>query len=349
MSSLNSSSPSSETSEPQAAPAARKPGFGWLSYGSFGSILVLGAWIVIRWLPADTNAEQVLLPGINENGAASSEVIQPRPESNAPKKLTAAELAKLPLPDRISQRVIDQAEHPFDPLLIVARTCLETIDRDIRDYSATLISQVRVKGELMPPRKLACKIRHPSDDPSDLVPFSVYTRFKEPTRIAGQEAIWVEGWNEGNLVAHLTGLANVKRFYLAPESSYAMEGNRYPIYEIGFRNLLAKMVEVGLRDREHGECQVTVKKNLEIDGRPCTMLEVQHPVKRDHFEFHIARIYIDDEREFPLGYEGYLWPKEEGGEPELLEKYFYTEVQTNVGLQDIDFDPANEKYSFPSW
>ena len=94
---------------------------------------------------------------------------------------------------------------------------------------------------------------------------------------------------------------------------------------------------------------VTVKKDLELNGRKCMMLEAKHPVKRDHFEFHIARIYIDYETEFPVAYEGFLWPQEPGGEPVPLEKYYYSDIKLNVGLKDIDFDPANKEYAYPSW
>ena len=84
------------------------------------------------------------------------------------------------------------------------------------------------------------------------------------------------------------------------------------------------------------------------NGRKCVMLEVMHPVQREHFEFHVARIYLDQELEIPIAYEGFSWPEEEGGEPVLEEKYFYTELKLNVGLQDSDFDPSNPSYDYPA-
>lgn len=308
------------------------------------SALVVGCLIAARFLRPQADAQQMELPIISSKDASDT---TPKANSdNNPAKVAAR--SSRSLPNRVSQAEIDAAEHPFDPLLVVANECLQKIDEEIFDYTATLTSQVRIDGTLNNPRTLFCKIRHPREEPNKNT-FSVYTRFIKPDSVKGQEAIWVDGWHEGNLVAHITGFANLKRFYLPPTSSYAMDGTLHPITEIGFRKLLVKMCEVAKRDRQHGECTVTVTKNLVINGRECTMFEASHPKPRDHFEFHIARIYIDNELEIPLAYEGFLWPEKEGGQPLLLEKYYYSDVKCNVGLTDIDFDPANEEYDYPSF
>ena len=323
----------------------RRRRIGWKSYTLLAIVLVVGGILATRMIQASAD-ENTGIPTKIEIASTS--------EQAAATEQTAASPAETPEPtgpliDRITQQTIEDASHPFGPLLELAEECLATIDADIQDYTATLTSQVRVDGELMPEKQLFCKIRHPRTTGDDLAPFSVYTRFLHPANNRGQEAIWVDTWNKGNLVAHLSGLANVKRFYLQPESKYAMDGNLHPIYDIGFRNLIVKMQAVGQNDLQYDECEVRVDRNLEINGRPCVLLEARHPEQRDHFEFHIARIYIDAERRFPLAYEGYEWPTEPGGEPVLIEKYYYTDVQTNVGLVDLDFDPANPDYQYPSW
>ena len=249
---------------------------------------------------------------------------------------------------RIDQATIDTAEHPFDPLLAVAEKALQQTDETVTDYKAIIVSQVRVKGKLLPEQKVACKIRHPRTSGGNQLGISVYMKFLSPASSADQEVIWVEGQHDGNLIAHTTGLMNIARFHLKPDSMLAMRNSRHPITEIGFRNLMAKIVEQGTRDRKYGECEVTVKRNIGIEDRKCVMLEVMHPVKREHFEFHIARIYLDQELEIPIAYEGFSWPEEEGGEPVLEEKYFYTQLKLNVGLQDSDFDPSNPDYDYPA-
>ena len=256
------------------------------------------------------------------------------------------ELVENSLLSQLDQQTIEAAEHPFDPLIEVATIALEKIDETVVDYTGTIVSQVRINRRLQPEQKMICKIRHARATGDDSCGFSVYLRFIKPN--AGQEVIWVDGSNDGKLVAHATLFGAPRRASLKPDSMLAMMNSRHPIMDIGFRNLLAKIKEKGSRDREHGECEVTIKRNLEIEGRKCVMLEVTHPVKRKHFEFHIARVYLDQELEIPIGYEGFLWPKLEGGEPQLLEKYFYTDLKFNVGLKDSDFDPDNEAYDFPA-
>ena len=248
---------------------------------------------------------------------------------------------------RIDNAAIEAAEHPLDPLLKVAEKGLEHTDDLVTDYTARIVSQVRIKGKLQPEQQINCKIRHARTTGDDQCTFSVYLKFVAPDSSAGQEVIWVDGWNDGNLVAHLTGWQNVMRIYLEPESTIAMRNSLHPIMDIGFRNLLAKVLEKGKQSRERSKCEVKVKRNIQIEGRKCVMLEVKHPVKQDDLEFHIARIYLDQELEIPTAYEGFTWPEEQGGEPVLQEKYFYTNLKLNVGLQDIDFDPSNADYSFP--
>ena len=42
-------------------------------------------------------------------------------------------------------------------------------------------------------------------------------------------------------------------------------------------------------------------------------------------------IYVDDQRNIPIRYEAYSWPKVQGGPPVLDEEYTYVNIQENVG------------------
>ena len=254
------------------------------------------------------------------------------------------------LTSMISDQAIADADHPLHPLIELGQECLVRMDENVVDYQAKLTTQILKRKKLLPEKKMEVKVRHAREDTDgNSTPFSVYTRFIRPRSEAGQEAIWVDGANDGKLLAHASGFLNVKTFHLDPLSSMAMKSSRYPIYQVGFRKLILKMLEYGKSDQEHDECEVSFERNVIVDGHQCTLLQVIHPAERDHFEYHIAKIYIDDEREFPIGYEGFLWPEKPGEEPRLLERYFYTDIKLNVGLTDLDFDPANEKYEYPGW
>jgi hypothetical protein len=304
---------------------------------------VAGIFLVQRWL----------IPEVDADKTRPVVISQGDPENSSDKPATGEDQLNLPegaVSATVNQAMFDQAEHPFDPLLELAELSLQEIDENIKDYTATMVSQVRIGNELKDEKYLALKIRHARvEGKGKKIPFSVYTLFLKPQANVGQEAIWIEGQNDGNLIAHANGLMNIKRFYLSPEGPIAMDGNRYPIQLIGMRNLIVKMVDMAKDERQFGECTVTLKRNVEVNGRICSMFEAVHPVKRDHFDFHIARIYIDDNHNIPVAYEGLLWPEKEGEEPPLLERYFYTDIKFNVGLTDKDFDPSNEEYNYPKW
>jgi hypothetical protein len=126
----------------------------------------------------------------------------------------------------------------------------------------------------------------------------------------------------------------------------AMKGQRRPITDIGIENLVVKMIESAQSDRKHGECEVQFYNKAKVRDRLCTMVEVVHPVKRDHFDYYRARVYFDDELGVPIRYASWSWPLQPGGEPVLEEEYMYLNVQVNVGLTDKDFDIANTAYRF---
>ncbi len=246
----------------------------------------------------------------------------------------------------ITQAEIDAADHPLIPLLKIARDGLDSMNRNVRGYTASITSKVRTgDGTMHPEKHSICKVRH-ADQTSGL---SVYTKFLNPGSIAGQEAIWVDGRNENKLIGHGTGLLNIKRMYLKPDGLLPMKGNRHPISKFGIKNLLHSLIEQGEADLAHREIKVTIERGQVIDGIVCTLLQIEHPQQRDHFTFHIARIYIDDARNLPVAYEGFLWPERNGGPPVFLEKYFYTDIQLNPGLTDADFDPDNDEYNYPRW
>jgi hypothetical protein len=76
------------------------------------------------------------------------------------------------------------------------------------------------------------------------------------------------------------------------------------------------------------------------------MVQIIHPVRQQHFDFHRAQVFFDDELNLPVRYASWSWPAEPGGQPLLEEEYTYTKVTINVGLTDLDFDPGNPEYGY---
>jgi hypothetical protein len=230
--------------------------------------------------------------------------------------------------------------HPLEPALELATRGLAHFKSTIKDYSCTVVKRERIDGKLGEHEYMFAKIRQE--------PFSVYLYFLAPDAVKAQEVIYVEGRNDGNMLAHAgSGVrAMVGTVSLKPTSMLAMTGNRYAITEIGVENLAMRLVEVAEHDKNFGECDVQFFPNAKVNGRICTCVQVVHPVPRRNFRFHLARVFIDDELLIPIRYEAYDWPHEEGGQPVLMEEYTYMNVKINNGFTDADFDPKNTSYKF---
>lgn len=224
------------------------------------------------------------------------------------------------------------------PTLRWAKKSLPAID-NLEDYTATLIKHERIGNTLAPKQYLAIKVRHK--------PFSVYLKVLSPTSLKGQEAIYIEGANNGRMWAHGVGIQEViGTVLLAPNGPLAMRGQRYPITELGVLNLTKRLIEVGEEDAKHGDCEVKLFKNTKINDRVCTCIQVVHPVREKNFLFHIARVFVDDELIIPIRYSAYDWPKTPDSPPEVIEEYTYVDFKPNVGLTAADFDIHNSEYNF---
>lgn len=286
-------------------------------------------------------------PGQNRAPAARP---QPIRDSNvrpaffpAPIKDPPSDAANSPKPEKVAsipaQLIAAPGEHQLLPAVRWAKTGLAKLDK-IQDYSCTLVKRERISGTLGEHEFMFVKVRHE--------PFSVYVYFLGPARVKGQEAIYVQGENDGNILAHPNGIRKkiVGTVSLKPDSMLAMSGNRYPMTELGIKRLTQRLIEVGEHDTEFGECEVKVTPGAKINQRDCTCLQVVHPVPRREFLFHMAKIYVDSEHNLPIRYEAYEWPEEAGGAPVLTEEYTYLNLKLNNGFTDKDFDPNNPDYDF---
>ena len=220
---------------------------------------------------------------------------------------------------------------------------------DIDDYTCVLYKRERVEGELLVGwQSMVVKVRHEKRDGDTLkVPFSVYVRFLGPSKVAGRAVLYVSNRNNGDLIARRGGRRSPNvTFQLVPTSPLAMLNNRYPITEIGFKNLAKRLIEVLEREIEHGGGELQVWEDARIGDRHCTHYRLTHHTPRPELTYHMAEVSVDDELGIPIRYGAYDFPREEGGKPRVLEQYVYTEVRINVGLTDKDFDPENPNYNF---
>ena len=238
-------------------------------------------------------------------------------------------------------------QHPLWPALELAVDSYKHIRKNVRDYSCGIVRQERVDGRLQAAEYMTAKVRHQrSINGKVAVPFGVYLKVHAPTSVKGREVLYVDGQNDGDMIVRNGG----KRFAfvtatIKPSSDRAMRGNRYPLTEFGFENLVKRLIEVVKEDiRFNVNTKVEFFENASLNGRSCTGIRVTHPDFDARLRFHTATVFMDNELNVPVHYEAHGWSKEEGQEPPLLEKYTYRDIKLNVGYTESDFDRANPDY-----
>ena len=212
--------------------------------------------------------------------------------------------------------------------------------QQVRDYSCTLVKRERINGRLTTSERMAIKLRHE--------PFSVYVNYLAPDRLRGQEGLYVHGHNDNLLLAHPNGLKGrlVGTFRLDPVGKWAMEGNRYPVTDLGLKRMAESWLKESKHDLQFVRCSVRIAAGAKIEGRPCTCIELVRQTRHDDVPFQLTRLYIDAQLRLPVRYEAYEWPAQHGGEPVLAEEYTYLDVSPNRQFADFDFDVQNPEYNF---
>ncbi len=260
-------------------------------------------------------------------------------------------LAELEKDREAEQRVVqpvDGSDHPVDPAIKFARESLARFQQDVVDYTATMIKRERIEGELLPTTTMFTRIRNPLQREGDTpVPLSIYIRFDDPVGQKGREVIWVEGENDGNIIAHEAGLLGFKRLSLKPTGVLAMVGSRYPITEMGIERLLQKMIARVNQDRQYKNCEVQLEPDVPLGKSRGVRVVITHPKRSADHDFFRAEVELDTRLFSYFRYAAYDWPPEAGKPAPLLEEYIYQDVKLNPGLEDSAFDPDNPEYNYP--
>lgn len=238
--------------------------------------------------------------------------------------------------ERISTAIrIGGTSHPLAPGLRLAVESRRALD-SVNDYSASFFKQELV-GKTRVNHQLSLKIRE--------TPFSAYLRYENPHK--GREAIYVAGRNNGKMLAHGTGIeAIVGTLELDPSSDRALEESRYPITNIGMRNLLELTIAQWNSELNAPAPKVRYFPNAKVGNVECRVFESSYAQKHKGLKFHMTRLYVDKKTSFPVRVEQFDFPTKAGAQPVILEQYTYLNVKPNAGLKDIDFDVKNPAYEF---
>lgn len=269
--------------------------------------------------------------------AASPRGEESKSDGRADAKVALTDVAARSAPPRSDSDASIPTEGPSARAIRIIRECQARF-AGVKDYTCTFYKRERIGDKLTDMSVMAMKMRN--------TPQSVYLKFHQPNK--GREAIYVEGGNDGYVLAHDVGftklLAGTMR--LDPNGSRAMENCRHPVTKAGIGNLIRTVVDRWAAELNDRESVVLFDPKIRLGSASCLLIEAIHPGKKPEFMFHKVRLFIDERLGFPVRYEAYDWPKGPGDPPLLLEEYAYEGVKVNVGLTESDFDAGNKLYSF---
>ncbi|HEV8066376.1 MAG TPA: DUF1571 domain-containing protein [Planctomycetaceae bacterium] len=227
-------------------------------------------------------------------------------------------------------------EHPLTPFVKLAKESRNAI-ASVHDYEA-LFTKRELVGRTLFTGQMMIKLRQE--------PFGVYLRFVDAN--AGREVIYAGPRYRNQLQAHEPpgSIRNiVGTVSLDPRSPTAMAEGRHPITNIGMQKMIEAQIDLWKDEMKFGECECQFYPNAKLQGTECQVCECTHPTPRRQFKFYRTRLFIDKKTNFPVRMEQWGFPVG-GSEPPLIEEYTYTDIKTNVGLTDSDFDVRNRKYHF---
>lgn len=301
-----------------------------------GVVAALGAWLCSSAALAQppANRPRAVVPPPSQRVARQTPPrIEPRPPGSQP-------FASQPSPARGNTGRRPGFYTPaIAEAIREAESSLKALEQ-VADYSCELIKRERIGGQLSARERLSVKLRHE--------PYSVYVRYLSPERIRGQEAIYVHGLNENHILAHPNGLKGrfVPMVKLDPLGKLAMEGNRYPITELGVKHMAECWLKEVRHDVQFTHCDAKTMPGAKLDGKVCTCLELKRRQRQHDMPYQLTRLYIDPETQFPLRYEAYEWSQLPDGQPELAEEYTYRDLQPNRRFEPLAFDVQNPEYGF---
>jgi len=221
--------------------------------------------------------------------------------------------------------------NPMDePLRLLAEA--RQAYRDVQDYTCVLVKKERMRGEIQPENVVGMKVR--------TQPFSVYLRWQQPKAMAGQEACYVAGKNDGKMRVHATGILGVAGWVsLDPNDERAKKNSNHAITEAGIGNLLARFTKSWEKEKDLNLTRVRVGE-YDYNKRRCVRVETTHADnKGGQFISYRCVLYFDKQTHLPIRLETYDWPRAGGSsDGELMEVYSYVNMKINVGLGDDAFN-----------
>ena len=238
------------------------------------------------------------------------------------------------------------SDHPLAWVVKFAREERAYLQHTVRDFTCRVTKRERIDGELQDYYYIDMCVREERSTGAQVTrPLSVLLEFLGPSHIEGRRALFVAGENDDRLLVRKGG----KRFGhvvidIDPFGAIVRRESLMPINEIGFSHLLDRTIRALEQDvAADPSGDNTIVEHITtatINGRPCQMLRITHPLRRDGLQFFSASMAIDSELHVPVRFDAYDWPEAPGQQPPLTAEFTYTNVTLNANLDDAIFAPA---------
>ncbi|MBW2702287.1 MAG: DUF1571 domain-containing protein [Deltaproteobacteria bacterium] len=247
--------------------------------------------------------------------------------------------------------------------------------KGVKDYTAIMHKQERFVDELGPKEKMFVKFSRP---------FKVYIKFL--TVHTGREALYVRGWNDGEVRVHKGSFPDIT-VNLDPQGDMAMEGNHHPILHFGLEMTMVVAKKQIDKAKKRGEGDFKIEDGGKVDGKPTwkivasfprggynttakddeTLWDISKRTGQDMYVIMYANKKEYDEPDDPdegdkVFIPRYYAPKSEfwldrktlmplkvvtlGWDGKMYESFEYHDLKINPGLTANDFNPDNKKYDF---
>lgn len=242
----------------------------------------------------------------------------------------------MPSPQQAAEPELDVAlvvaeASPLDQYRALLSQAAERLRRET-SYTATFVQQVRKGDRLLDVEEIQIKVRHQ--------PFSVFMDWGPK----GQQALYVEGQNDGRLLARRTRGLFQRTVRLEPTSRIAMMSNRQPVTDLGLLGLVLKAERTldGCPPDADIRCEFAP---AEVAGESVRQFTVTFgsPAAQDTYSKCLVCFRSDEP--LPVCITCYGW-NDDGAPGELIEYYGYRDVRFDAPLADADFDPENTAYAF---
>jgi len=239
-----------------------------------------------------------------------------------------------------------KSDHPLARVLKFAHDERAYLRRTVRDFACRVVKRERINGDLQDYQYIDLRVREEGRADGQVTqPLSVLLEYLAPPDVEGRRALYVAGRNDDRLLVRKGG----RRFgYVVidvdPFGPVVKRESLVPITEIGFSHLLDRTIrtleEDVAADPSGDNTLVEHITTATIDGRPCQMLRITHPLRRDGLQFLSASMFIDSALHVPVRFDVYDWPTTPGQQPPLIAEFTYTNVTLNANLDDASFAPV---------